>query len=60
MRQAVYTTARFGIFLSLSDYLREKNGGKNLSFGQKGAASLTAGCLASIVGTPADVILIRF
>lgn len=60
MRQAVYTTARFGIFLNLSDYLREQNNGKNLSFAQKGGASLTAGCLASIVGTPADLILIRF
>lgn len=32
MRQAVYTTSRFGIFLSLNDYLRKKNNGENLSF----------------------------
>ena len=59
MRQAVYTTARFGIFLSLSDYLRKKNNCENLSFLQKGAASLTAGGLGSFIGNPADLILIR-
>jgi solute carrier family 25 oxoglutarate transporter 11 len=59
MRQAVYTTARFGIFLNLSDYLKRKNGGENLSFAQKGACSLTAGGLGALVGTPADLILIR-
>jgi len=33
MRQVFYTTARFGIFLNLSDYVkRTKNNGENLSF----------------------------
>jgi len=59
MRQAVYTTSRFGLFLNISDYLRRKNGGENLSFGQKGIASLTAGGVASFVGNPCDLILIR-
>ena len=59
MRQAVYTTARFGLFLNISDYLKRKNNGENLSFGQKGIASLTAGGVASFIGTPADLILIR-
>ena len=60
MRQAFYTTARFGIFLNLSDYVKhQKNGGENLSFAQKGGCSLAAGGLGSIVGTPADLILIR-
>jgi solute carrier family 25 (mitochondrial oxoglutarate transporter), member 11 len=60
MRQAVYTTARFGIFLNLSDYVKnQRNEGKNLSFAQKGFCSLMAGGLGSIVGTPADLILIR-
>lgn len=27
MRQAVYTTARFGIFLNLTEYVKQKNGG---------------------------------
>lgn len=59
MRQALYTTARFGIFLNLQDILKRKNDGKNLSFAQKGACSLAAGGLGSLVGTPADLILIR-
>jgi len=33
MRQVFYTTARFGIFLNLSDWVkRNKNNGENLSF----------------------------
>lgn len=59
MRQAVYTTARFGIFLNLSDYVKQQNNGANLSFAQKGMCSLAAGGLGSLVGTPADMILIR-
>ena len=31
LRQIVYTTARMGLFYNLSDYYREKNGGKNLT-----------------------------
>jgi solute carrier family 25 oxoglutarate transporter 11 len=58
MRQAFYTTARFGIFLNLQDYLKKKNQG-NLTFVQKMGCSLTAGGLGSLVGTPADLILIR-
>jgi solute carrier family 25 oxoglutarate transporter 11 len=59
MRQAVYTTARFGLFLNISDHLKQKNNGANLSFGQKGIASLTAGGVASFIGNPCDLILIR-
>lgn len=59
MRQAFYTTARFGIFLNLQDWMKRKNGGANLSFFQKMQCSLAAGGLGSIVGTPADLILIR-
>ena len=59
MRQALYTTARFGIFLNLQDTIKRKNDGKNLSFLQKGGCSLAAGGLGSLVGTPADLILIR-
>ena len=59
MRQAIYTTSRFGIFLNLQDYLKKKNNGNNLSFAQKGFSSLTAGGVASAIGSPADLILIR-
>ena len=59
MRQVLYATSRFGIFLTLSDYLRKKNNGNNLSFMQEGDASLAAGGLGSAIGSPADLILIR-
>ena len=59
MRQAVYTTSRFGIFLNLQDYLRKKNNGANLSLSQKAFSSLTAGGIAAAAGSPADLILIR-
>jgi solute carrier family 25 oxoglutarate transporter 11 len=59
MRQCVYTTTRLGIFYSLVDNIKEKQGGKNLSAFQKAYCSLTAGGIGSLVGTPADLILVR-
>lgn len=59
MRQAFYTTSRFGIFLNLQDYLKRQNNGKNLSFFQKMFCSLAAGGIGSLIGTPADLILVR-
>jgi solute carrier family 25 oxoglutarate transporter 11 len=59
MRQIIYTTARFGIFFNLVDYVKYGQGGQNLSFAQKGGCSLIAGGLGSFIGTPADLILIR-
>lgn len=58
-RQAFYTTTRFGVFLNLSDYLKQRNGGANLPLYQKVFASLAAGAIGSFVGCPADLILIR-
>jgi len=60
MRQAVYTTSRLGIYFSLSDYLRYSvNNGANLTTWQKVYSSLFAGGIASLLGTPADLVLIR-
>ena len=59
LRQVLYTTARFGIFFSLSDYTKKRNNGGNLSMFQKVYCSLIAGGLGSIVGTPADLCLVR-
>lgn len=59
MRQAFYTTTRFGVFLNLNEYLRERNNGQNLPLYQKMFASLAAGGIGSFVGCPADLILIR-
>jgi solute carrier family 25 (mitochondrial oxoglutarate transporter), member 11 len=61
LRQAVYTTARMGFFdtfqSSMSDYA--KSNGREITFVERSAAGLTAGGLAAVIGTPADVALIR-
>jgi solute carrier family 25 oxoglutarate transporter 11 len=61
LRQAVYTTARMGFFDTFQSQFtaRAKTAGRDLSFAERSAAGLTAGGLAAVLGTPADVALIR-
>lgn len=59
MRQAVYGTARIGLHREFSDKIKESQGGANLSAVQSSGSAMLAGALASIVGTPADVALVR-
>lgn len=59
MRQAVYGTARIGLFRKISDELVQKNEGKPLSFVKKTLAGMAAGSIAVCVGTPFDVTLVR-
>jgi hypothetical protein len=61
LRQAVYTTARMGFFDTFQTALstRAKQSGRQITFAERSAAGLTAGGLAAIIGTPADVALIR-
>eukprot|EP01006_Ploeotia_vitrea_P036408 TRINITY_DN66017_c0_g1_i1.p1 TRINITY_DN66017_c0_g1~~TRINITY_DN66017_c0_g1_i1.p1 ORF type:complete len:347 (+),score=167.23 TRINITY_DN66017_c0_g1_i1:134-1042(+) len=58
LRQATYTTARMGIYSKVEGLLK---GGSTeaLPFWKKAVAGLTAGGLGSIIGTPADVALVR-
>ena len=61
LRQAVYTTARLGFFDTFQNLLQaraEKNETK-VTFAERGAAGLTAGGLAAMIGNPADLALIR-
>ena len=58
-RQVVYGTMRLGLFYNISESMKEKNGGKNLSAGQKATASIIAGGVGSFIGTPADLCLVR-
>ncbi|KAJ9614070.1 putative mitochondrial 2-oxoglutarate/malate carrier protein [Cladophialophora chaetospira] len=61
LRQAVYTTARLGFFDTFQTALQsraEKNG-TQITFLERGAAGLTAGGLAAMIGNPADLALIR-
>lgn len=60
LRQATYTTARLGIFNSLSDTLKKRMpNGEPLPLYQKAGAGLAAGGLGALVGSPADLSLIR-
>lgn len=61
LRQATYTTARLGIFEQITKYQSTNpDGSKRVtSTLDKTIAGLAAGGLGSIVGTPADVALIR-
>jgi len=57
LRQVTYGMARLGIFRTVSDKLKEP--GKPASFKTSIIAGLTAGGLGSMLGTPADLALIR-
>ena len=61
LRQAVYTTARMGIFHTIQSSLAAKarSSGKEITFIERSLAGLTAGGIAAVIGTPADVALIR-
>lgn len=57
MRQAVYGTARMGIFKTLMDWCQETYG--SVSYWQKAAFGLTSGALGSVIGNPTDISLVR-
>lgn len=61
LRQATYTTARLGIFREISNRLETNPDGskRKTTFAEKTFAGLAAGGLGAVVGTPADVALIR-
>lgn len=61
LRQAVYTTARLGIFDSFMGTLttRATASGSSIGFKERAGAGLAAGGLAAMVGNPADLALIR-
>jgi solute carrier family 25 (mitochondrial oxoglutarate transporter), member 11 len=59
MRQLIYGSTRFGLYLNLFDYVRNKKGGENLNIFEKAGISLTAGAIGSFVGSPCELILLR-
>lgn len=61
LRQAVYTTARLGLFETFMGKLtaRAKEQGKQVGFAERATAGLSAGGLAAMIGNPADLALIR-
>ncbi|OQO03917.1 putative mitochondrial 2-oxoglutarate/malate carrier protein [Cryoendolithus antarcticus] len=61
LRQAVYTTARLGLFDTFIGQLktRAEAKGNKIGFGERATAGLSAGGLAAMIGNPADLALIR-
>ncbi|KAJ3263498.1 putative mitochondrial 2-oxoglutarate/malate carrier protein, partial [Borealophlyctis nickersoniae] len=59
LRQATYTTARMGLFNTFLSMAHAKNNGRPVTFAQRAAAGLAAGGLGALVGTPADLALVR-
>ena len=51
---------RLGLYFNLSETLKRKNDGKNLTVMQKAYCSLIAGILGSTACTPLSLILTRF
>ena len=59
-RQATYGTARIGLYQAFSDKVSEWRGVKGpLPLGWKFATSFTSGAMASCIGNPFDVSLVR-
>ncbi|EFN51826.1 hypothetical protein CHLNCDRAFT_56352 [Chlorella variabilis] len=59
LRQATYTTARLGIYNNIFEAAKKMNDNKPLPLWQKAVCGLTAGGLGALVGSPADLSLIR-
>lgn len=58
VRQATYSTTRLGVYSYLFEKKRREQG--YVSFAQKLGMSSTAGFVGALVGTPADLALVRF
>lgn len=63
-RQATYGTARIGLYSAFSDYVRDQPGiggekGANLPIQWKFLTSFSSGAIASAIGNPFDVALVR-
>ena len=59
LRQATYTTARLGIFKIINTEAIKYNDNKPIPLSWKALCGLTAGGLGALVGTPADLTLVR-
>jgi hypothetical protein len=59
LRQAVYSGARFGAYDSIKKKMGETPDGPPLAIWQKTVAGLTAGAFGAVIGSPADITLVR-
>ncbi|EGG19408.1 mitochondrial substrate carrier family protein [Cavenderia fasciculata] len=59
LRQATYTTTRFGLYDVFKNLLLSSEKNKSIPFHKKVMVGMLAGAGGAIVGTPADVIMVR-
>ncbi|ODQ80337.1 hypothetical protein BABINDRAFT_131998 [Babjeviella inositovora NRRL Y-12698] len=59
LRQATYSTTRFGVYDALKEYFTARNGGAQPSTGILLPCSMAAGAIGGLVGNPSDVVNIR-
>lgn len=59
LRQATYSTARFGVYEALKEQFSDPATGKQPPMYVLLAASMVAGCVGGAVGNPADIVNIR-
>lgn len=59
VRQATYTTARLGLYNYIFEFATKLNKGQPLPLWEKAVCGLSAGGLGALVGSPADLTLIR-
>ncbi|ORM41891.1 Mitochondrial dicarboxylate/tricarboxylate transporter DTC [Babesia sp. Xinjiang] len=58
-RQILYTTTRLGLFRTISDKLKERQGTQSIPFYQKCMVGLFSGAAGAFIGNPADLALVR-
>ncbi len=58
LRQLFYTTTRLGVYRSLYTQIKSRQGSEPTLF-QKAGCSVAAGFVGSIIGNPADLVLVR-
>ena len=59
VRQCIYAPLRLGIYFQLSESIKQKQGGQNLSLFKKTQCTFIASAIGCFVSTPFDLILIR-
>jgi dicarboxylate transporter 10 len=59
LRQATYSTVRFGVYEGLKQRVMERTGQKNLSLAYTLPISFVAGALGGFAGNPADLLNVR-
>jgi solute carrier family 25 oxoglutarate transporter 11 len=59
LRQALYGSARIGLHRTFTEYVKDRQNRKPLSFGMKTVVGMASGAIAVCIGNPMDVALVR-